>query len=121
MEKDKNKLKQINRNTGYKVPEDYFENLNDRIMSHLPAIEIKEKTPVSLWQKCKPWIYMAAMFAGISLMIKTFVTPNPSADQVVTTTQADTSSLSESAIDDYIFYSHVDDYTIYEYLAEEKK
>ena len=94
MEKDKNILKQINRKTGFKV---------------------------SLWQKCKPWIYMAAMFAGISLMIKTFVTPNPSADQVVTTTQADTSSLSESAIDDYIFYSHVDDYTIYEYLAEEKK
>ena len=52
MEKDKNILKQINRKTGFKVPEDYFENLNDRIMSHLPAIEVKEKTPVSLWQKC---------------------------------------------------------------------
>ena len=116
MEKDKNILKQINRKTGFKVPEDYFENLNDRIMSHLPAIEVKEKTPVSLWQKCKPWIYMAAMFAGIWLMMKMFtgifsVEKGETPDMEMTASATDGSTIE----DEWIAY-YVDDYTAYEML-----
>lgn len=60
---------------GFRVPDGYFEELNLKIMEALPAYpEAPRKVELSLWQKVKPYVYLAAMFAGIWLMMKVFHT-----------------------------------------------
>ncbi len=60
---------------GFRVPDGYFEDLNARIMDSLPAYpEAPRAVPLSFWQKIKPYMYLAAMFAGIWVMMKVFYT-----------------------------------------------
>ena len=60
---------------GFRVPDGYFEELNLKIMETLPPYpEAPRKVELSLWQKVKPYVYLAAMFAGIWLMMKVFHT-----------------------------------------------
>lgn len=66
-------LDEIGNKNPFKVPEGYFEGLTDQIMSQLPEKVQEETVVVSLWDRVKPWVYMAAMFGGIALMIKVFV------------------------------------------------
>ncbi|MDE5887548.1 MAG: hypothetical protein K2J48_11275 [Muribaculaceae bacterium] len=59
---------------GFRVPDGYFEKLQKEIMDSLPAYpETPRHVPVGLWQRVKPYVYLAAMFAGIWLMMKVFV------------------------------------------------
>lgn len=57
----------------YKVPEGYFKSFKDNLMQSLP--EYPEKpVPKRLtgWQRIKPYVYLAAMFAGIWCMMQIF-------------------------------------------------
>lgn len=59
--------------TGFSVPPGYFESLNAKIMADLPAYpEIQRKVEMTRWQRLKPYVYLAAMFAGIWLMMNMF-------------------------------------------------
>lgn len=61
--------------TGYRVPDGYFEELNASIMASLPAYPEKPRAVrLSAWQRVKPYVYLAAMFAGIWVMMKMFHT-----------------------------------------------
>ncbi|NLX67735.1 MAG: hypothetical protein GXZ19_13405, partial [Bacteroidales bacterium] len=60
-----NKLKAIDKTTNpFKVPDNYFAQFNEEIMNRLPEKEIVVPEPVSIWDKVKPWVYLAAMFVG---------------------------------------------------------
>jgi hypothetical protein len=72
----------MNREEPFKVPEGYFERLTDQIMSQLPERVEKDYSRTSLWKHIEPWIYMAAMFVGIALMLNLFVKPNRSLSQL---------------------------------------
>lgn len=54
--------------SGFKVPEDYFENFSDRLIAKLPEKEVKV---ISIFAKPKTWIYaVAAVFViGFSIPI----------------------------------------------------
>lgn len=66
-----NKLEEIDRKRNpFKVPDNYFARLNEEIMNHLPEKEIVPPRTVSLWEKVKPWVYMAAMFVGLYITIQ---------------------------------------------------
>ena len=66
-------LNKYGKDPGFKVPENYFEDFNKRMVEMLPDVEI---TPVdvkpTMWQRIKPLVYMAAMFAGVWCMIQVF-------------------------------------------------
>lgn len=63
-------LKEVNRNDGFTVPEGYFEDFAAAMEARLPE---RQKAPApSLWVRVKPYVYMAAMFAGIFCMMKMF-------------------------------------------------
>lgn len=49
--------------TGFKIPENYFENLEDRIMNQLPEPEVKV---ISLWQRKSVWISGIAAILVVS-------------------------------------------------------
>ena len=56
---------------GFRVPDGYFDNLNSAIMSKLPDYpEVERVAPLSVWQRVKPYVYLAAMFAGIWCTMK---------------------------------------------------
>ena len=60
---------------GYRVPDGYFEELNACIMESLPPYPEAPKPEVlSMWQRIRPYAYLAAMFAGIWVMMKVFHT-----------------------------------------------
>lgn len=72
--RDKFKL-ESGRPNPYKVPEGYFESFRVSVLESLPEYPEKPK-PVNLsaWQRIKPYIWLAAMFAGIWCMMKVFYT-----------------------------------------------
>jgi hypothetical protein len=74
------KLEEITKENPFRTPEGYFENLTTNILSQLPERSEKEMKVMSFWERMQPWVYMAAMFAGIALMIKLFVGLPPNLD-----------------------------------------
>ena len=65
----------INKSNPFKTPSGYLDQLPELIMVQLPEKEKVETPVISLWDRIKPWVYMAAMFVGIALMLKIFVRP----------------------------------------------
>lgn len=71
MESRFNKLEEIDRTKNpFKVPENYFAQFNEEIMNRLPEREIVPQRTVTLWDKVKPWVYMAAMFIGLFFIVQ---------------------------------------------------
>lgn len=67
-------LKRYGRDTGMSVPDGYFEQVFAKISQELPEMPVAPpRQRVTMWQRVRPYIYMAAMFAGIWLMMKVFV------------------------------------------------
>ena len=97
MKEEDNILKKAGTGNAFHVPEGYFENLTSEIMNRLPekerlAFEKKEST---MWERVKPWVYMAAMFVGAALIIREMEYINMAVDN-----------------------SMLDDYSLYVYLAD---
>ena len=70
---DSTLLNKYGKDPGFKVPENYFDDFNKKMAEMLPDVEI---TPVdikpTMWQRIKPFAYLAAMFAGIWCMMSVF-------------------------------------------------
>lgn len=55
----------------FRVPENYLEELTGRIMSQIPEEQPRQEPQITPWtEKIKPFLYMAAMFAGLGLFFK---------------------------------------------------
>lgn len=68
-------LNKYGKDSGMKVPEGYFDQLERNIMNSLPPYKTADPVIVlSRWQRIKPYVYLAAMFCGIWLMMKVFHT-----------------------------------------------
>ncbi len=73
METKFNKLKEIDKTkTPFKVPENYFAQFNEEIINRLPEREIIKPQVITMWDRVKPWVYMAAMFVGMYVVINFF-------------------------------------------------
>lgn len=75
MKKKQNNLEQFNGENPFKVPEGYFENLTTQIMSQLPE-QPAQKEPakeISMTDRIRPWLYMAAVFTGLLLFFKALI------------------------------------------------
>lgn len=73
---DKQEEKLINKygkEGGWKVPEGYFDSVFKEISDKLPEQpEVVRHVEMTRWQRFKPYVYLAAMFAGIWLMMQVF-------------------------------------------------
>lgn len=66
-------LNKAGRDHGMRVPPEYFGNFTKQMMSKLPEYPQKPRPQMlGRWQRIKPYVYMAAMFAGIWCMMKMF-------------------------------------------------
>ena len=107
-----NILDKIGRKDGMTVPDGYFDDFQLRMEAMLPPNEAAESTaviqpPRSFWERVRPFVYMAAMFAGVWCMIKMFALMSGGAvDLSIDNNEVLTRALS-------------DDNFVYEYLRDE--
>lgn len=113
MENDKQHiLQRVGGRDGMTVPDGYFADFQQRMESLLPPNDAAEKpqtlhTPRSMWQRMRPFVYMAAMFAGVWCMVKMF-------------TLMSTNSVDLSIDNNEILTSALaDDNFVYEYLRDD--
>ena len=113
-QEDSTILKKYGKDPGFKVPENYFDDFNQRMTEMLPDVEI---TPVdikpTMWQRVKPLVYMAAMFAGVWCMMTIFSHFTPSSNMDSLRAVAEELNI-ESNAEDFIM-SGVSDYDILNY------
>ena len=110
MDKNSDILKQVDRRTGMTVPEGYFADFAARMTADLPqqspSFALLEDAPKpSTWKRVRPYVYMAAMFAGIWCMMKMFsMFGDQKADLSIENYPALSTALNnESFIDDYVY------------------
>ncbi|MDE5807949.1 MAG: hypothetical protein K2H76_07500 [Muribaculaceae bacterium] len=66
---------------GWSVPEGYFESFCKEMGEKLPEYKLAPaEAPMSIWQRMKPYVYLAAMFGGIWLMMNIFHNVSQNAD-----------------------------------------
>ena len=101
-----------------------MEGLTANIMSQLPEkTPEKEAKKISLMDRVRPWLYMAAVFAGLGLFFKVLVGPEDKAaktDSLLVKTEVSPASVSAlQAADDEEYLEYLEErYTGY-ILAEE--
>ena len=109
-------LKKYGKDPGFKVPENYFEDFNKRMVDMLPDVEI---TPVdikpTMWQRVKPLVYMAAMFAGVWCMMQVFTHFTNTSSLNGVGAVAEKMIDDKSNVDDFIMSGAVSDYDILSY------
>ena len=110
METKINKLSEIEKRNPFTVPEDYFSRLNEHIMNFLPEKEIIKPKKVSMWDKAKPWVYMAAMFMGIFFTIQLLTRNTTNQVAAIPSTQS---------TDDYWSTVQITEEEFYQYLEEQ--
>ena len=122
MKEEDNILKKVGTENAFRVPEGYFENFTSELMNRLPekeklAFEQKEPT---MWERVKPWAYMAAMFVGAALIIRVASTDHkPVTADDVAVTEVDTEVVvSDEMIDVAVDRAMLDDYSLYVYLSD---
>lgn len=111
METKKHSLADINKNVPFKVPENYFSQFNESIMAALPEKKIIPTKPVTLWDKSKTWVYMAAMFLGLFFTIKVLVTttdPSSSINTTASTSIAQQDYWSDVRISEEDFFNYIE-------------
>lgn len=110
------------KNNGMTVPEGYFDDFRKRMMDRIPA-EVPAVASVprkTLWMKVRPYVYMAAMFAGIYLMLNIFTLTTGLRGEKTDTASVPllaevVNTSTTSYVDDYI---SVTDYDLYDQLYE---
>lgn len=120
MDTNINKLKEIDKTENpFKVPENYFVQFNKEIMDRLPEKEIIDPEPVSMWDRAKPWVYLAAMFVGlyitINFLMKTPTNSNTNENHLTNQQSASTSP----DTDNYWSAIQITEEEFYQYLEEE--
>ena len=108
-------LEQLGKNPGFKVPENYFNDFNAKLVESLPEIKITEEEKPTLWVRVRPFIYMAAMFAGVWLMMNIFSQGKSSATGEQRAANISAGVAVEKNADDLMDYGAVSDYDIMTY------
>ena len=84
----------------FRVPEGYMAGLTNQIMDRLPELP-KEEEPqsVSLMDRIRPWLYLAAVFIGMGLFFRIIVDADKSVNQASVDSLLVQSEVSEAAIE----------------------
>ena len=113
METKKITLENIDKKVPFKVPENYFSQFNESLMAKLPAKQTPQVRRISLWEKSKPWVYMAAMFLGLFFTIQLITKDAKSPQTASNSLQAEQSwsdvKISEDDFFDYVETQFVDE------------
>lgn len=117
IKEEKKILERCGKKNPFIVPDGYFENFAENLMDELPENHSQDPPEISMWQRIKPWFYMAAMFCGLMLSVRVFV-GSPNEDVPVNVSEAaGNSEFPDEYIDPIVKQVMMDDYTLYQYLT----
>ncbi len=116
-------LNRLNRNDGMTVPEGFFADFNQRMAQALPERpELTAPTPYlprTVWQRIRPYVYMAAMFAGVWCMLKMFSLMGDTGKQPLEANPIVAEAFeNDNFVNDYII-SDLNQWDVYDQLMEE--
>jgi len=110
-----NKLDELKGKNPFKLPEGYFEGLTEQIMSQLPEVPREEAPTISLLDRVRPWLYMAAVFIGLLFLFKGITST-----QISGTDQSDDDSVYQpTLLGGNMFTTSEEDLEYLEYLESE--
>ena len=113
--KEKNDiLSTIGKDSGFKVPENYFNDFAEKMAKSLPDQEIQPIPQPTRWQRVRPFVYMAAMFAGIWCMMQIF-NGISSKDKGIYNPEIVAGFQNEANVDDFMLHGDVSEYDILTY------
>ena len=109
-------LARAGKQPGFTVPEGYFDNLTARVMEQLPDVEITEvDVKPTLWMRVRPYVYLAAMFAGVWCMMTIFNMTNGTAEMDQRAAEISHGILNEKNAEEFILGGEVSDYDLFIY------
>lgn len=123
MKEEKDILERVNHRDGMTVPEGYFADFAARMAASLPPTAYEQSAtahikPRPFWQQVRPYIYMAAMFAGVWCMIKVFTNYTITADGALQPSEVLADALGNDLfVNDYII-DNVDEDAIYDSMMD---
>ena len=113
--KEKNDiLSTLGKDSGFKVPENYFSDFAEKMAKSLPDQEIQPIPQPTRWQRVRPFVYMAAMFAGIWCMMQIF-NGISSKDKGIYNPEIVAGFQNEANVDDFMLHGDVSEYDILTY------
>lgn len=113
MKQNSDILDKIDKNPGFKVPDGYFQNFSEKMISSLPEKEFKPEQKPSVWLRIRPWVYMAAMFAGVWCMMSIFSDMKNANSKNLGLNPEIADALSDDKfVDDYMMFGDISDYDI---------
>ena len=111
MKKESDILEKAGGKDGMTVPEGFFESFAEQMAAKLPPNPEAEGTvllrPKTTWERLRPYVYMAAMFAGIWCMLKMFTLMTPSAG--IDLSIDNNKVLSSALSDEHFIYDYIND------------
>ena len=113
--KEKNDiLSTIGKDSGFKVPENYFSDFAEKMAKSLPDQEIQPIPQPTRWQRVRPFVYMAAMFAGIWCMMQIFNGIGIK-DKGIYNPEIVAGFQNEANVDDFMLHGDISEYDILTY------
>lgn len=115
------KLDDLKGKQPFRVPEGYMAGLTNQIMDRLPELP-KEEEPqsVSLMDRIRPWLYLAAVFIGMGLFFRIIVDADKSVNQAsVDDSLLVQSEVSEAAIEAIDADMSAEDADYLEYIEDQ--
>ena len=103
-------LEKLGKDPGFIVPDNIFDDLNKKMAESLPEVKITEEEKPTMWVKVRPFIYMAAMFAGVWLMMNIFSLGKSSATGEQRAANISAGVSVEKNAEDFIDYTGANDY-----------
>lgn len=110
---------------GMTVPEGFFDDFVSKMAAKLPENELERQParilePPTLWQRVRPFAYMAAMFAGVWCMMKMFsMTGNGTTDLSFDHNPVLTAALSnDDFVNDFVVPGYSEDQLLEDMYAD---
>jgi hypothetical protein len=120
MKKEDEILRKCGTGNPFTVPEGYFDHFRESLMEQLPEKEVQTfiKPHKTMWNKVKPWFYMAAVFTGMLFSIHFMLNLTSSDQPSAASVHAETEVVTDQDVDVMMDHSMIDDYSLYECLTE---
>ena len=117
MKDDKDLMARCGKERPFKVPEGYFEHFHEQLMESLPesAPASAPAAKITLMERVKPWLYMAAMFVGIVFIVQGLMYVHESRFEANSITAFEDVYTEE--IDHFMSSSLYSEYVLYSYLT----
>lgn len=124
MTDDNNILDKVGRSDGMTVPDGYFADFVTMMEKKLPVQDFEREEsnvlPSSWWQKARPYIYMAAMFCGIWLMMWIFADISDRSSNAMTDNAIVAEALGSDQFYDYYYpVDEINEYDLMEDMYED--